>query len=382
MNNENNYQQEIIETPENVSDENVIEKKKLPLFSKILFIIAAFCALLYALFVFFPAFSDFFNKYISSVFRATLAFLTSWIPFSLAEYMLLLLPLAFIAASIFAIKRYADSWRNVGIFCLILLSIVSYIFSSFTIGFVPAYRGTPLDQKLGLDKKEVSAEELLDTSLILADKINADIDEILFTPEGFSAMPYGYEELNDKILDAYDKAVKKYDFIQDLHSKIKPIMLSEPMTYTHISGVYTFFTGEANFNTNYPDYVIPYTVAHEFAHQRGIASEDEANFVAFLVCSESDDAYIRYSAYVNLFEYVASALIAANKNYYAAVYNTLPTELIKEFSAYADFFEKYENSVVGEISGNLNETFIAINGARSYGMVVDLAVAYYKVSNA
>ena len=187
--------------------------------------------------------------------------------------------------------------------------------------------------------------------------------------------------MNDKLLEAYDKASDKYSFLQRLNSKIKPVMLSEPMSYTHITGVYTFFTGEANVNVNSPDYCLVFTAAHELAHQRGIAREDEANFVAFLVCLESDDAYIRYCGYLNLYEYVASALSKANKNAFNYSYTNLPLPVKYELRAYSQFYKKYEHSTVSKVSETVNNTFLTSQGTpgtRSYGMVVDLAVAYYK----
>ena len=180
--------------------------------------------------------------------------------------------------------------------------------------------------------------------------------------------------------DTYAVACKKYDFISKLRSKIKYIVLSEPMTYTHISGVYTFFTGEANLNVNYPDYVLPYTAAHEFAHQRGIAREDEANFVAFLVCAASDDEYIRYSGYLNLYEYVANALYSADKEAYSEVRAKLEPAARKEMSAYSAFFDKYRENVVADVSQAVNDTYLQSQGqsagTMSYSFVVGLAIAY------
>ena len=356
-------------------------KKKLPLSCKIIYIISALCVLLYALFVIFPSFSDFFNKYISPSVRAVLAALTGWIPFSLAEYLILLIPLILVALVSFGIKYYGDSWRNVGVFCLIIFSLAAYIFSTFTVAFVPAYRGSRLDAKMGLDKQEVSTYDLMYTAIILSDQIKKEADNISLDDNGSSVMPYGYDRMNDELMLAYDKVCAKYDFVQSMDSKIKRVMLSEPMTYTHISGVYTFFTGEANLNTNFPDYTLPFTAAHEFAHQRGIAREDEANFIAFLVCIESDDAYIRYSGYLNLFEHVASALYSANPKYYASIYNDLPQKSKIEMAAYSNFFEKYKKTIISDVSGEWNDKFLTANGTegtKSYGMVVDLAVAYYK----
>jgi hypothetical protein len=356
-------------------------KKKLPLVCLILYGAAAVSGILYIIFLNSVPVADFFNRYVSPIVRGVLAKLTGWIPFSLAECLLLLLPIIIIAVVSYGIKHYSGSWRNIGVFCAILLSLGAYVFTTFTLGFVPAYRGSKLDARLGIEKNEVSAEELYYTAELLASKVNEEINAVKFRADGSSIMPYGYAEMNDKLMEAYKKACEKYEFIQDIDTNIKPIMLSEPMTYTHISGVYTFFTGEANFNTNFPDYTLPYTVAHEFAHQRGIAREDEANFVAFLVCSESDDAYIRYCAYLNLYEYVASALYSANPTYYAQLYTELPLDMRLEMVAYSKFFDKYRESIASEVSDTVNDTFLTINGTegtKSYGMVVDLAVAYFK----
>ena len=117
------------------------------------------------------------------------------------------------------------------------------------------------------------------------------------------------------------------------------------------------------------------------AHQRGIAREDEANFIAFLVCISSDDPYIRYSGYLEVYEYVASSLYSADKNYYSAVYSSLKTNVRAEMAAYSAFFDKYRENVVADVSEAVNNSYLQIHGtvgSKSYGLVVDLAVAYYR----
>ncbi|MGM9680480.1 MAG: DUF3810 domain-containing protein, partial [Eubacteriales bacterium] len=184
-----------------------------------------------------------------------------------------------------------------------------------------------------------------------------------------------------KLNDAYAKTAKKYDFVSPLRSHIKYVVMSEPMSYTHITGVYTFFTGESNLNVNFPDYTLPYTAAHEFAHQRGIAREDEANFVAFLASMESEDPYILYSAYVNMLEYVMNALYSADKNLYMDLYRRFDSRLVGEFNAYSQFYEKYRENKVADVSSAVNNSYLQSQGvevgSRSYGLVVDLTVAYY-----
>ena len=361
-------------------DINYTEKKRIPRAVKIIYCIAAFCALLYISFILFPAFSDFFNRYISSFFRAVPAYLTNIFPFSLAEFIIILLPLIIFLAVRYGLIHYSDSWRDVGIYCISVCTIAAMVFSYFTLSFAAGYRGSSLADKLDFDEVDINKDTLYDTAIYLSEMAAAEIDEIGFGEDDFSVMPYNYNELNKKLLEAYDKACEKYTFIQKLHSKVKPVMLSGLMSYTHITGVYTFFTGEANINVAFPDYTIPFTAAHELAHQRGIAKEDEANFVAFLVCTESDDPYIRYSGYLYVYSYVASALYATDYELYKSVYFSLPADIRAEKIAYSKFFDKYRDSVASNVSEAVNNTFLTIQGTAgtiSYNMVTDLAVRYY-----
>ena len=61
--------------------------------------------------------------------------------------------------------------------------------------------------------------------------------------------------------------------------------------------------------------------------------------MAFLVCIESDDAYIRYSGYVQLYEYVSSSLAEADRGLYVKSFNSLPTPVKKEMIAFGNFFK-------------------------------------------
>lgn len=75
----------------------------------------------------------------------------------------------------------------------------------------------------------------------------------------------------------------------------KPVRLSAAMSAMRLAGFFFPWTGEANVNQLMPPYQLPHTMAHEKAHQRGIASEDEANFVGFLAAILSPSPLARYS---------------------------------------------------------------------------------------
>ena len=356
--------------------------KKLPRVCKILYLLTAVSAVLYFVFNQSPAFSDWFNRYISSFGRQIFAYLFAWLPFSFAELLICLLPLILVILVVIGCKHYCASNRDAFVYIGILLSGICVIGIIFVWNFAPGYYGTTLDKKLDLERKKSSADDLYQTAELLRQEIASLEEEIVFLPDGSSVMPYSYDEMNSKLLAAYKEFCEKHDFVSTFYSRVKPIMLSEPMSYTHITGVYTFFTGEANINVNFPDYTIPYTAAHELAHQRGIAREDEANFVAFLICMESDDPYIRYSACLNTYEYVISALRSADRDLYKLTYQKLPSAVQAEEVAYSKFFDKYRENVAATVTEATNNSYLqshgSAEGTRSYNMVVDLAVAYYR----
>ncbi len=358
------------------------KKPRLPLACIIIFALTAVTVGIYIAIRTNMQFADAINRTVSAVGRMLFAKLTGWIPFSFAEMLLLLSPVILATVIVIGAKHFCNTARRMWIYVACIFSVVCMVFNLFVWNFAPGYNALPLDQKLELERKPVSAEELSKTADILLAELNVLESEIIFTESGASRMPYTYSQMNEKLMQAYDKVCQKYDFISNFHSRVKPVMLSEPMTYTHISGVYTFFTGEANINVNFPDYTIPFTAAHELAHQRGIAREDEANFVAFLVCIESDDVYIRYSGFLNLYEYVASALYSANYELYRENYYKQPQTIINERIAYSKFFDKYRENVVADVSEATNNAYLQSQGSpqgtRSYGMVVDLAIAYYR----
>lgn len=353
----------------------------LPLFSFILLGLAAASGLIYLAAVLSPGFAAWFNGTVAAFFRALLAHLTGWLPVSLAELMLLSLPLLVVLLAVLLWRFGCNSWRAALRFVAVMLSVTSLFFTGFVFTLGTGYHTAPLDRRLGLEGSEVSKETLRATAEVLALAVNEAAEEVTFGEDGFSVMPYDLDGMNGHLLRAYERVCEDHDFIQPLKSRLKPVMLSHAMSYTHITGVYSYFTGEANINVYFPSYTVVYTAAHELAHQRGIARENEANFVAFLVTEASEDPYVRYCGYLNLFEYVSYALWAVDAQAYREVTALLSPAVRAELQAYSDFFEEFRDSAAADVSDAVNDAYLKLNGSEagtaSYGLVVDLAIAYF-----
>jgi len=366
--------------------ENKNENKKfritdcVPVWSMVLFAIAI-CALTVELIAKSNvAFAEAINESAGRVIRLILAKSTSFIPFSLAETFLLCSPVLIAILVMLVLRAGNKSLKSLIKFTAGILSLITLIYSTFVFGFGTGYYGKTIDEKLGLDRKDVSAQELYDTARLLLSGAEKELENVTF-PEGtYSSMTFSYVEMNEKLNRAWEKVSEKYPCFQSFRSNTKPVMLSGIWTYTHTSGVYSFFTGEANVNVNYPDFIIISSAAHEMAHQRGVAREDEANFASFLVCINSDDPYIRYSGYLDMFREVRDKLYSADKELYNKLVSEMSAETKKEIYSFAKFFDKYRDNVAATVSNKVNDTYITSHGQeagiKSYGLVVDLLCAY------
>ena len=325
-----------------------------------------------------PAFADLWNDGPAYVLRRSLAFLTSWIPFSVAEYIVLASPVLVVLTVFITLDSAERKGFLRALVCL--ASAVALVFSVFTFSFGIGYCTTPLGERLAIDEYEVNNVTLYDTQTELIGYLNGLEDGISRRSDGSSVNPHTHSETVELLSRAYDRLNGQYGFIKSFRAPVKVMITSPVLTYTFITGEYTFYTGEANINNNYSAFSNVFTTAHEMAHQRGISREDEANFVAFLACINSDDDYIRYAGYLSLYQYVANALYDESPSMYARALGKLNDGAVAELKAERDFLRAYSGTVAAEVSDRVNDAYLSAQGTegvKSYGLVVRFAVAYY-----
>ncbi len=328
----------------------------------------------------FPAFADFFVRYIAGGFRFVFANVSNVVPFSLAEIFLLLSP--FLLAILIFLAVKLSKKRDLAFkYAISILSVIALLYFVFVFTFATGYHTSPIGEDFGLEASEVSANELKDTAKWLSARAGECADSLGLTGEEETEMPFSWKEMTHALNSSYESLNEEIDFVLHYYTVVKPVIFSNAMSYTGILGVHTFFTGEANVNTAYPDYTTVFTAAHEMAHQRGVSRENEANFVAFMVCINSQDEYIRYCGYVNMFEYVTSALFKEDASACTNIIISSHPAIKAEMGAYAEAYDKYDDTPIDNVSSAINNTYLEIQGTegtKSYGMVVDLAVAYYR----
>ncbi|MBL8150795.1 MAG: DUF3810 domain-containing protein [Blastocatellia bacterium] len=237
------------------------------------------------------------------------------------------------------------------------------------------YARRPLSDNLALKKRQMSEKQLEQLCRFLIDQVNRNYCQ---PPTEFDSK---------KMADIYHKIELSYQQNPELiplskveYGQPKPIISSHIFTLLGISGIYSPFTGEPNFNREQPASELPFSIAHEKAHQRGFALEDEANFIAFLVCIKSSDAYIRYCGYLMAMRHILATFYLIDPEKYKEVVKLIeigPKEDLRESTA----FWNQHHSQLTELSEAINNSYLKANRVKSgidnYDEVVQLLISYY-----
>ena len=165
--------------------------------------------------------------------------------------------------------------------------------------------------------------------------------------------------------------------------RAKPVAVSGLMCRLLILGFYSPWTGEANYNCLAPACKLPQTIAHEKSHQRGIASEDEANFFGYLACVHSDDPYVRYSGYLFAQRTLLSELLKVDRDRAKALLKKRHPGVQRDVDAIHEFTKRHHGTL-SKVSHATNNAYLKANrvkgGIRSYQMCSRLIVAFSRVN--
>ncbi|MFR3481944.1 MAG: DUF3810 domain-containing protein, partial [Eggerthella lenta] len=222
-------------------------------------------------------------------------------------------------------------------------------------------------------------EELVALAATLADELGQARAQLGDDANLFDAEPGQFEQYAQESVEAMRKLAEQYPVLdRPLYSPPKPVLASELMSYANIGGMFFPFTMESNINVDNPFFVVPWTMTHELAHQCGFMREDEANFIAYLACKQSDDALMRYSGYLLAYDNAVSALRKVDSEAAKAIGSGLSAAVRRDLAQRAEHWAQYEGPIQ-DVSNAANDTYLKANdqadGMRSYGRMVDLLLA-------
>ncbi len=256
------------------------------------------------------------------------------------------------------------------------LSILYLVFM-LMLGF--NYARLPINASIGIETLPRAKEDLLAVCRILLDGTNTarleskEVDGVMVLRNGIpNALETAYK--------GFDEVSSVYPVLKGPPRRAKGVMISGLWSYTGITGMFFPFFVEANVNIDIPQFFLPNTILHELAHTRGIAREDEAEFVAFLTGIHHPDNDFRYSSFLSAYIQTSNALYSVDKAAYADLKKDLADAVKRDLDANSAYWKKFEGPVQ-DVSTSVNNAYLQSNmqvdGVHSYGRSVDLILGYY-----
>lgn len=163
----------------------------------------------------------------------------------------------------------------------------------------------------------------------------------------------------------------------------KPSLFRGIMSYSGILGYYNPFTAEAQYNAELPNTYLPFTLAHESAHQLGYAREQEANFVGYLIGKNSRNADLKYTTEYAVLKSLLNALAEKNPAFVENVLRLYSPAMQRDRQAEKKFAQEHQG-LLDVFFGFTNDLFLKSNrqeGSITYSYFVDLLVRFERSEN-
>lgn len=235
--------------------------------------------------------------------------------------------------------------------------------------------------------KEYTVEELI----LVRDYVIEQADSLAYTFErdenGYIQYP---NDIREQARIEMERMGETYPLLKGYYPKPKPIAASKFLSQQYMLGYYFPFSMEANYNKQMYIANAPVTMCHELSHLKGFMYEDDANFIGYLACIQSDDAFFRYSGYLSVLDYLNNDLfenLDGNIDAYLTYKQCNTLVAFDNMFLTKEAWEEVEESAlldtetVKQASHKFVETNLNLNGIEeglaNYGQVVEYLLKYY-----
>ena len=321
-------------------------------------------------------------EHVTHPFHLFMSKLCSHFAFSAAElvYAAAILGLAvYLLWCVYRLIRFPEKLWQLYRLVLTLAMAGAIFWAGLNVMWTPCYYAPGFAEQSGVDDGPLELEELETVTRWFAALASEYADEVPRDENG--ACTTDRDSVLDRAAGVFEGAAELYPFLDGEALRPKPIHFSRIMSYLDFTGFFFPMTGEANLNMDSPVFLLPSTSQHEIAHQRGVAMEQECNFVAVLSCLESEYADFRYAGAALAYIYLGNALAGADYEAYTEIYYSLSDTVRADFKAQSAYWDEFRDSAAQKASNTVYDSFLKSNGQelgmQSYGACVNLLVHYY-----
>jgi hypothetical protein len=299
---------------------------------------------------------------------ACFSMISNSVPFSLWDLVWILIILMTIIGFFLVISRTVSPKRY--FFGLIRWLMIFY--SIFYISWGFNYYRPSLDKRLGWEK--MSPDEKQFDKVFNSVIRNANDNYIKISASDYSCIDNLLEESYNRCSTSLG-----IDYPSG-YRRPKNMILSSYFARSGISGYFGPLFNEVHVNSYELPSDYPFTLAHEKAHQFGIANEAEANIAAFIVCTSSEDQRLKYSGYMYLMLYFLKD--AEKSDNYQEYLDKIDTRVMDDLRFRERYYRVIRSKKMEDFQNSANDVYLKSNsvsrGIKNYNQVVGLAITWYR----
>lgn len=296
-------------------------------------------------------------------------------------YILLFISLFKIVQTTVYLIKVKETWNVFWDLLIKTISILGVVFGIYMIMWGLAYHRKPIAEIVAINTENISSQDLTNLCerlIYLTNESRRRVPDIRF-------QSYKFQQLFKRAPEGYTQISKFIPELSYEYSSIKMGFTKDIMSSFRTAGIYFPFTAEANINGNLASFEAPFVICHEMAHQLGFASEDEANYIAYLACVHNPDPAFRYSANYWVLFSAMNALKKADLKSYEILSSKINREVFWDNEFSRSISKKFRSPVQNFTSRFLYDLFLKANsqksGIDSYNLVIKLLVGEFRKNN-
>ena len=215
----------------------------------------------------------------------------------------------------------------------------------------------PIEDDLRLNMVDYTQSELEAATIFYRDKANELAPQIRDGSGGYATSDF--ETLAALTGDGFLKLTRERSFsiFGGDYTPVKKLGWAGLYTAQGKTGVTVALTGESAVNPDIPGYALPFAMAHEMAHRLCIARDSDADFSAFLACTENEDLEYQYSGYFMAYRICRAALLSVDEDAAAAIDAGVCDELQEDLDNLGKFFDENRDEDLTRLVTTVTDTY-------------------------
>lgn len=336
-----------------------------------LFIVASILLAVIFIFSRSPMLSEGYMRTVYPVMATVFSFISGIFPFSLYDLFIVAALLWFTGKILFVILRKI----SVNAFLFALVRFILLVVAWFYFGWGVAYFRDDFYTRNEVREVPFDKENLRNVAIRFIGNAN-----LFYVASHDMNKEYVREELEHSYLRLQQTLSLPYP---NGKRRVKTMMFESFYAKMGVSGYFGPFFNEIHVNNYGLPFTYPFTLAHEMAHQYGIAPESEASLYALIICAGSSNPVVRYSAYVSVLGYLLRDVRRLLPDDYESLIAAIRPEIIADLQRNSEHWMAARNETLSDTQDKMYDVYLKTNqvssGRDNYSEVVGLLVSSYHV---